>query len=147
MSIFTIGFTKHTAEDFFNKLKQNKIDILLDIRLNNTSQLSGFAKYPDIKFFSENLMDCKYIHDINFSPSEDTLKDYKKKIIKWDDYVIQFENTMNGRNIENYIISNYLKYKKKNICLLCSEFSPKQCHRKLVSKYFEKAFDVDIIDL
>ena len=58
MGIFTIGFTKHTAESFFEKLKKNKIEILLDIRLNNTSQLSGFGKYPDIKFFAENLANC-----------------------------------------------------------------------------------------
>jgi hypothetical protein len=147
MGIFTIGFTKHTAESFFEKLKKNKIEILLDIRLNNTSQLSGFAKYPDIKFFSENLANCKYIHDINFAPSEKILNEYKKKLIDWDEYTSQFNCLMSNRDIENYILRNYSKYRSNNMCLLCSEFSPKQCHRSLVAVYFQKIFNVDIINL
>ena len=73
--IFTIGFTQKSAEDFFYLLTQNKVDLLIDIRLNNTSQLAGFAKFPDIQFFLNNIGSINYIHDTVFSPTDILLKD------------------------------------------------------------------------
>ena len=93
-NIYTIGFTKKTAEDFFNLLESNSIDIILDIRLNNTSQLSGFSKFPDIKFFLKKINNIEYIHDIKLSPKESTLKKYKKNNIDWNGYVSECKETM-----------------------------------------------------
>lgn len=147
MGIYTIGFTKKTAETFFNILIDNNIDVLLDIRLNNTSQLASFAKYPDIEYFLRKLVKCNYIHDLKFSPEEKTLKAYKAKDIKWDTYVEQFQNTMKERKITEYINEKYMQYDGKNICLLCSEASYKECHRSIVSVYFKEAFNANVIHL
>lgn len=147
-TIFTIGFTKKTAQNFFEILSHNQIEIILDIRLNNTSQLSAFSKYPDIKFFLQKICDIEYIHDINFSPNENTLKKYKKKIIDWQHYICEFNNTMFERNIINYIKDNYTNIIDKRICLLCSEPTAINCHRSLVAKYFVNCFDnLNIIHL
>ena len=51
MKIFTIGFTKKSAEQFFNLLKQPGLVRLVDARLNNVSQLAGFTKKDDLGFF------------------------------------------------------------------------------------------------
>lgn len=75
--IYTIGFTQKDANYFFETLKPNDIGLVLDIRLNNSSQLSGFSKYPDIKYFLKKLCTIDYIHDTKFSPTESTLKRYK----------------------------------------------------------------------
>lgn len=147
MPIYTIGFTKKTAKVFFETLKNNKIDVVLDIRLNNTSQLASFAKYPDIEYFLSQLVDCKYVHDLKFAPEERTLKEYKAKAIDWSEYVKQFEETMKGRNIDSYIQNNYFKYKDLNICLLCSEQKHTECHRSLVSQHFKDIFETNVINL
>lgn len=147
MAIYTIGFTKKTAEIFFETLKSNNVDVVLDIRLNNTSQLASFAKYPDIKYFLKKLVNCDYIHDVNFAPEEKTLKDYKCKQIDWSGYVEQFNNTMNTRNIKQHIVDKHFDFKNKNICLLCSESKHNECHRSLVSQYFKDVFGVSIVNL
>lgn len=144
--IYTIGFSKKTAEVFFRLLKENKIETILDIRLNNTSQLAGFTKFPDIRFFLKEICGIEYIHDLNFSPSENTLKRYKKKEISWAEYVLEFNETMKIRNIDEHIKGNYNL--DKRICLLCSEMTAENCHRSLVAMRFKDIFKVvDIINL
>ena len=96
-NIYTIGFTKKDAKTFFELIKTNNITLVVDVRLNNTSQLAGFSKYPDIKYFLAKCAKCYYLSDKHFSPSETTLDDYIKKKINWDEYVKQFNETMDKR--------------------------------------------------
>ena len=131
--IYTIGFTKKTAEEFFELIKKN-----------NTSQLSGFSKFPDIKYFLKSIAKCEYISDKTFAPHESTLNRYKKNQIDWDDYVKEFNETMFDRDVLEYIKLNYSSIIiKENICFLCSEDKPYKCHRRLVSEIFKQVFDVD----
>lgn len=145
--IYTIGFTQKTAENFFTLLKKHNIDLLIDVRLNNTSQLSGFTKFPDIQYFANELCKIEYIHDKKFSPTRELLTKYKKKEINWEEYEFQFSKHMEERNIKAHIKTNYYFYKQKNICILCSESSPERCHRRLVGNYFSETFNIDIINL
>ena len=145
--IFTIGFTQKSAENFFTLLTQNKVDLLIDVRLNNTSQLAGFAKFPDIQFFLKKIASINYMHDITFSPTDVLLKDYKSKKVSWDEYENIFKKTMFERKINTYIQEKYANYSNKNICLLCSEPTAKQCHRRLVAEYFNEVLKTDIIHL
>lgn len=144
--IYTIGFTKKSAQVFFESLKKNEIDIVLDIRLNNTSQLAAFAKSQDIEYFLRELCNINYIHDTNFSPTDETLKSYKSKEIDWKQYIEDFKKTMADREILNYIKKHYNIDKK--ICLLCTEENANQCHRSLVANEFMAMNkDLKIIDL
>ena len=145
--IFTIGFTQKTAEKFFNLLTENKIDLLIDIRLNNTSQLAGFAKFPDIQFLLKKIGEINYIHDTLLAPTDELLKNYKNKKVSWGEYEIVFEKIMSERNIFHYIQEQYAEYSDLNICLLCSEASEKQCHRRLVAEYFQNAFKAKVTHL
>ncbi|QNO16717.1 DUF488 domain-containing protein [Alkalicella caledoniensis] len=144
-TIYTIGFTKKSAQDFFELLINNKIDLIVDIRLNNTSQLAAFAKYPDIKYFLKKIYNISYIHDTTFSPTELTLKRYKKKEIDWNTYVDEFSQTMAARRIEEYIGRKF--FADERICLLCSESTADRCHRGLVANIFKKVKNIDIIHL
>ena len=144
--IYTIGFTKKSAKVFFNILKENKIKHVLDIRLNNTSQLAGFAKYPNIEFFLSVIDDINYIQAKIFAPNDRTLKRFKKKEISWDEYKLEFAETMIQRNIGEYIRNNFNDL--DDICLLCSEEKPTKCHRSLVAIEFKKEFEtLTIMDL
>ena len=105
--IYTIGFTKKSAKKFFGLLKENQIELLLDVRLNNTSQLAGFSKYPDIEFFLNEICQISYISDTHFAPEEWLLKEYKSKKIDWNQYVKFFDKIMDERDITNYIKHNY----------------------------------------
>ena len=144
--IYTIGFTKKTAESFFTLLNSNGISQVVDVRLNNTSQLASFSKYPDIVFFLDSICKISYKHDVQFAPTELTLSRYKKKEIQWNQYVEEFLDTMEKRNVLDYIRNNY--FDSPNICLLCSEPVPTYCHRRLVADLFKQEFpQIDIIHL
>lgn len=144
--IFTIGFTKKSAKEFFTLLEKNNVACVVDVRLNNTSQLAAFSKFPNIKFFLNRISRINYIHDTKFAPTKNILHDYKKKLITWQEYEIQFEEIMAARNIEDYILKNYSD--AENFCLMCSEPTAENCHRRLVAEKFAKIFKgVSVINL
>lgn len=145
--LFTIGFTKKSAEYFFELLKCNQVDVVLDVRLNNTSQLAGFSKYPDIKYFLREICNIQYISDIEFAPEEWVLKDYKTKKITWEEYVFHFDKIMEQRGILERIRVKYSDFAEQRICLLCSEEKAANCHRSLVAQRFREVFDSNIINL
>lgn len=139
--LFTIGFTKKNAKTFFTKLRNAGVKRLIDIRLNNVSQLAGFAKRDDLIFFLKELCNCDYKHMPNFAPTKEILDAYKKKEIGWDEYVKRFSMLITERKIENKITADELN----NACFLCSEPTPEQCHRRLVAEYLqEKLGDIEI---
>jgi uncharacterized protein (DUF488 family) len=136
-TLYTIGFTKKNAKSFFSELRSAGVTKLIDIRLNNVSQLAGFAKRDDLIFFLKELCNCDYKHMPNLAPTKEILDSYKKKKIDWDEYVRRFSKLIKERKIENEITAEELN----NACFLCSEPTPEQCHRRLVSEYLKDQFD------
>jgi len=135
MAVYTIGFTKKNAKTFFNFLKEEKITRLIDVRINNTSQLAGFAKKDDLKFFLSELCNkAEYIHIPELAPTKEMLSSYKKGKISWKKYERDFLNLMSQRDIKNKFEPIFFE----NACLLCSEHEPHNCHRKLVVDYLNK---------
>ncbi|MBK5252851.1 MAG: DUF488 domain-containing protein [Peptostreptococcaceae bacterium] len=134
MKIYTIGFSKKSAEVFFDLLIENKVDLLLDIRLNNKSQLAGFTKGKDLPYFLEKICNANYIHEEDFAPSKELLSNYKKNIIDWDEYVYTYRTLLISRKAETVFYTKY-KDKYKSICLLCSELTADNCHRRLLAEY------------
>ncbi|OGU14397.1 MAG: hypothetical protein A2X61_12870 [Ignavibacteria bacterium GWB2_35_12] len=142
--LLTIGFTKKTAQQFFELLKKNGVNKLIDIRINNTSQLSGFAKGKDLEYFVKEIINIPYIHIKDFAPTKELLSDYQNKKIDWAGYQLIFRQLIEQRNIEK-------KYEIKEFddaCFLCSEESPDKCHRRLLVEFFkEKNPDINIVHL
>lgn len=132
MTVYTIGFTQKNAEKFFSILKTNQIDLLLDVRLNNKSQLAGFTKGEDLRFFLSEICHCDYKHCLEFAPTKEMLDSYKKNLITWDDYVEQYHALMTKRAKHLDFSERFSKY--TNICLLCSEPTPERCHRRLLAE-------------
>lgn len=144
INLFTIGFTKKSAKIFFTKLKDAKIRKLIDIRLNNVSQLAGFAKKNDLIYFLNELCNCEYRHEPLLAPTKEILDGYKKKKIDWSEYEHKFNMLMEKREAHNLVSTDELQ----NACLLCSEPTPNKCHRRLVADYLKNHFtDIQIIHL
>ena len=134
IKIYTIGFTQTSAEQFFGKLIKAGVKKIVDARLNNSSQLAGFAKKDDLKYFLKALANIDYIHTPVLAPSEEMLTEYKKKKGDWQIYEKNFLALMEKRRIENIVSPSELDH----ACLLCSEHLPDKCHRCLVAEYLKK---------
>ena len=136
MKLYTIGFTQKSAREFFNKIKNSNIDLLIDIRLNNVSQLAGFAKGKDLEYFLKEICNCEYAHDDVFAPTKELLDNYRANKVSWKEYENVFAKIMASRQIEERFKKLYKNY--KNVCLLCTEPTAEQCHRRLVAEYLQK---------
>ena len=144
VTVFTIGFTKKTAEIFFELLRKNNVKKLVDIRLNNASQLAGFAKSDDLKYFLKAILGIEYFHIADFAPTKDILDDYKKKKITWAEYEKKFNELLASRKVTDKY--NILDFDKA--CFLCSEDSADKCHRRLLVESFKHKYsDLEIIHL
>jgi len=141
MKIFTIGFTKKSAELFFTKLQRAGVKRLVDVRLNNVSQLAGFAKQNDLRYFTKAICNIDYVHLPDLAPTKDILNTYKKNKGDWKVYEHNFLELMKIRRIEDRVPRELLD----GGCLLCSEDEPHHCHRRLVAEYIkEKWGEVEI---
>lgn len=130
MTVFTIGFTKKSAESFFEALKTAGVRRLIDVRLNNVSQLTGFTKQKDLRYFTREICNIEYLHLLQLAPTKDMLHEYKKARGTWTDYERKFLDLMAARRIEDTD-----KDLVDGACLLCSEERPEHCHRRLVAEY------------
>lgn len=133
MKIFTIGFTQKSAETFFDLLRQPGLARIADIRLNNVSQLAGFSKRDDLRYFARQLNGLDYAHLPELAPSVEILEQFRTGGRNWDIYETQFLALMESRKVESIVDREQLD----GACLLCSEPSPKQCHRRLVAEYLQ----------
>lgn len=134
MKLFTIGFTKKSAETFFTLLQSAGVQRLVDVRLNNVSQLAGFAKKADLAYFTRIICKIDYVHTPALAPTADILDAYKKHKGDWDLYERQFLSLMQSRKIEETTPAELLE----GACLLCSEEKPHHCHRRLVAEYLRE---------
>jgi uncharacterized protein (DUF488 family) len=135
-TLYTIGFTKVSAELFFGILRKAGIRKIFDIRLNNESQLAGFAKKENLRFFLKEILGCDYSHQPLMAPTQQILDDYKNKVIKWVDYEKRFNELISNRIIQQYVTVEELNM----ACLLCAEPTPDKCHRRLVAEYLKNKF-------
>lgn len=141
MKLFTIGFTKKSAETFFEMLRNSGAKCVVDVRLNNVSQLAGFAKKQDLTYFLKNICGMEYIHLPVLAPTQEMLDDYKKNRGSWEAYERQFLDLMRQRRIEEKVSKETLA----DGCLLCSEEKPHHCHRRLVAEYLKQHWgDIEI---
>ncbi|MBK6581938.1 MAG: DUF488 domain-containing protein [Gammaproteobacteria bacterium] len=141
MKIHTIGFTKKNARRFFELLKGSGARRIIDVRLNNVSQLAGFAKKDDLAWFAKEICDMDYVHLPELAPTKTMLDTYKKQRGDWTAYETSFLALMRERQIEKTLSHELVA----DGCLLCSEDKPHHCHRRLVAEYLQEQWgDVEI---
>jgi uncharacterized protein (DUF488 family) len=135
VEIYTIGFTQKSADRFFGLLREHGLRRLVDVRLNNVSQLAGFSKRDDLAYFLYELVGAEYLHEPLLAPTQEMLDDLKKKGGSWADYEEQFLDLMRERQIEREL--DRALFEGRTV-LLCSEATPEHCHRRLVVEYLDE---------
>ena len=144
MRLFTIGFTQKSAEHFFSLLKESGAKRVVDVRLHNISQLAGFSKRDDLRYFLRAICGMDYIHLPVLAPTSAMLDEYKKGKGGWPQYERKFLSLVRSRRIEDAVDRRILS----GSCLLCSEDKPDHCHRRLIAEYLQKQWGgVDIVHL
>lgn len=134
ITLYTIGFTKKSAEKFFNLLSGNHVKQLVDVRISNSSQLAGFAKGKDLEFFVKEICHIPYKHIPDFAPTKELLDQWHKQVVTWEEYVKIYTAMLKDRDIlRKYGIKTF-----DGSCFLCSEDTPEQCHRRLLAEYMKK---------
>ncbi|MCC6680695.1 MAG: DUF488 domain-containing protein [Phycisphaeraceae bacterium] len=134
VQLFTIGFAQTSAEHFFELLRGAGVKRIIDVRLNNTSQLAGFTKKEDLQFFLHEVAGIDYVHVPELAPTQGILDAYKKHKGSWAAYEREFNALMAKREVENVILRETAHLG----CLLCSEKEPHHCHRRLVAEHLQK---------
>lgn len=144
INLYTIGFTKKGAQTFFELLTAAGVKRVIDTRLNNVSQLSGFAKKADLEYFLRVIGNIEYSHALELAPTQDILTEYKKNKGEWSDYEREFVDLLDQRKIAQTLSPEQMD----GVCLLCSEATPHFCHRRLVAEYLNEAWgNVEICHL
>ena len=142
--VFTIGFTKTNAENFFTELRDAGVKRVVDVRLNNSSQLAGFAKQADLEYFLREFCGIGYVHRPDLAPTKEMLDSYKEGKDEWSRYEKKFLELITSRRVEETVPKEVIDLG----CLLCSEDTPEHCHRRLVAEYLQQHWgDVEIIHL
>ena len=136
MKVATIGFTKKSARRFFELLRDSGVKRIVDVRLNNASQLAGFAKKDDLAWFARELCGTDYVHLPSLAPTKDLLGDFRQGRIDWGTYEPRFLALMRERRIEKTVPREVVS----DGCLLCSEDQPHHCHRRLVAEYLNECW-------
>jgi len=138
MEIYSIGFTQKGASQFFGTLRANKIERLLDVRLNNTSQLAGFAKASDLPYFLREICNADYEHEPMLAPTQDILDAFKKHKGDWGNYTEAYLSLIRSRRVEETL--NQESFRLRTV-LLCSEATAEKCHRRLALEYLQQHWD------
>lgn len=133
MRIATIGFTRKTAERFFTMLQEANVKRVIDVRLNNKSQLAAFSKQDDLAYFLKSIVVIDYIHVPLLAPTQEMLDAYRKANGSWVEYEKRFIDLITEREIERQLDPAMIS----DGCLLCSEHKPHHCHRRLVAEYLK----------
>ena len=135
MEVYSIGFTQKTAEQFFGLLKNAGIRRVLDVRLNNSSQLAGFTKKEDLPFFLNEICNAEYVHEPLLAPTSEILTGYKKRKGDWTTYESAFNQLLETRAVQTVLSTSLFE---RPTALLCSEPTAEHCHRRLVLEYLQK---------
>lgn len=144
MQLYTIGFTKKTAQRFFELLRASGAKRLVDVRLHNASQLAGFAKQDDLRWFLRELCGMDYVHVPDLAPTPDLLAAYRRGELDWPTYERRFQALLRERRIESMVPKDLLA----EACLLCSEHTAEHCHRRLVAEHLRDAWGgVEVLHL
>jgi uncharacterized protein (DUF488 family) len=145
VEIHTIGFTKKSAAEFFETLRRAGIGRLIDVRLDNTSQLAGFAKRDDLQYFLRQICGADYVHEPLLAPTAEILDAYKNKTIDWDAYARQYRELLIAREVENGVERRLFEVPA---VFLCSEPTPEHCHRRLAAEYLAERWPaVNVVHL
>jgi hypothetical protein len=107
------------------------------VRLNNASQLAGFARRADLPYFLSELCGAEYVHEPRLAPTREILDAYRQGRQGWPGYERSFLDLMRERRIEDTLDRDFFA---TPTVLLCSEATPEHCHRRLILEYLDRTW-------
>jgi uncharacterized protein (DUF488 family) len=131
MTLYTIGSGQKTAREFFTILQNRGVKLVIDVRLANTSQLAGFTKKADLEYFLNAIAGIKYRHMPEYAPTEELMTGYKTKKLSRAEYENGYARLLAERQALTEVSAGLFV----DACLLCSEPSAANCHRRLLAEY------------
>lgn len=131
LRLFTIGFTKKTAEQFFTLLAGAGVRRVIDTRENRGGQLAGFAKEADLRYFLPRLIEAEYEVEPLFAPTKEIRRAYIATG-DWAAYEASFKQLMLDRRLADLFSPDRFA---APAALLCSEPTADRCHRRLVVEH------------
>ena len=134
-TIYTIGYTKKSLEEFIRRLQEADVEAVIDVRLRNTSQLAGFSKRDDLAFLLRKGFGIEYEHKPELAPTAEILEAYRAGG-DWEAYEQSFRRLLDERKAEDAGRDVLSRFQRP--CLLCSEPDADQCHRRLVAEWWKK---------
>ncbi|HEX4951435.1 MAG TPA: DUF488 domain-containing protein [Blastocatellia bacterium] len=138
-TVYTIGFTKKSLQQFIETLRAAGVRKVIDVRLRNTSQLAGWSKSPDFGYLLEAGFGIGYEHHPEFAPTDALLDKYKKDH-DWAWYEDAFNQLIASRKLET---EGRALLAEDGNCLLCAEPTAEQCHRRMTAEYLQQ-LDPDV---
>ena len=131
MHVYTIGFTRKSAEQFFELIRSVGALSLTDVRRRPATQLSGFAQSRDLLYLLPKLAGIPYRHEPLLAPSTELLDDYRRHGLAWEHYVPRYLAELRERRVEAALDPVDFD----GTILLCSEPTTERCHRRLCVEY------------
>lgn len=137
MSLFTIGYEAINLDNFVECLKENKIDIVIDVRQNPVSRKPDFSRIrlqlalaiKDISYEHQQILGCPTHIRAAYKISKN-----------WANYVESYNAYIQPLSDEMFAIA--VRAKGNNIALMCFEANPHFCHRSLISNEVAKRYGV-----
>ena len=140
MRICTIGFSGKSAQQFFVCLTNAGVEQLIDVRRSNNTLYSGFTRMRDLPYFLGRLCQITYIHEPDFAPSLELLRDYQSRLKRnkkdpdaWPAFADRFTEEISARPIVDLFRHHVSDV--TTVCLLCSEATEHHCHRRLLAEH------------
>ena len=138
--IFTIGFSGKKPDDFLDILNATQIRCVWDIRLWRTSTHVPFYSGDSLA----TALGARYEYHPEFAPSTEILTGYKDGRIKWPDYERMYRKLLDVRAPTDELDPTAID----RVCLLCTEKSALQCHRRSAAEYIAtQILDTEIVHL
>ena len=142
--LFTIGFTRTTAESFFRRLQEAGVKKVIDVRVHPHSQLAAFAKKADLEYFLMAISGIAYLHAPMLAPTEAIFDGIKTGELSWAQYESAFRSLMVERGVRGI----FKPADMEDACLLCACATHEFCHRRLVAEHFKEVWrGVEVVHL
>lgn len=124
------------------------MDVLDAVRVRAVWDIRQWRTSAYVPFYSgENLaavLAQRYEYHPEFAPTAEILAGYKDGRITWPDYEQMYRELLTTRHPTARLAPTDLD----RICLLCTEKSALQCHRRLAAEYIAEQFpDIEIVHL
>ena len=142
-AIYTLGYEGISLEAYINKLIQNNIKLLCDVRKNPFSRKFGFSYKTLSNILPELGIEYEHISQLGIESNK------RKNLNDKEDYKKLFDEYKTTLPAKEEALNKVLNLQKKHrrIALTCFEKHHHECHRHCVADYLSDNYKTQTIHL